>query len=132
MGTLINGIKEIFASASQNSPTNIPTCASDGTPNGNITIANLASVLGGKSTELYNGVDFDTLVDGKNYFGYGTVFANSSNTPNTTAGTFKLFVNKDTSESYIIQTCFMYSGKIFVRTRNNEGIWISWHTIAID
>lgn len=50
MGTLINGIKEIFASASQTSPTNIPTCAADGTPNGNITIANLASVLG----EYYN------------------------------------------------------------------------------
>lgn len=46
MGTLINALKEIFSGSSQTSPTNIPTCASDGTPNGNITIANLASALG--------------------------------------------------------------------------------------
>lgn len=131
MGTLVNGIKEIFATA-KTTGSNVMLCGNDGTPDGHMTMDNLASVLGGKSTELYSGVDFDTLVDGKNYFGYGSVFANSSNTPNTTAGTFKLFVNKDTSEDYIIQTCFMYSGKIFVRTRNNEGFWISWHTIAID
>lgn len=71
MGTLINGIKEIFASASQNSPTNIPTCASDGTPNGNITIANLASVLG--VPKDYGRVDdtsfnIDTLINTKHEF----------------------------------------------------------------
>ena len=43
--TLQNGLKSLFGT-SQTTATNIPTCAGDGTPAGNISVANLASVLG--------------------------------------------------------------------------------------
>lgn len=47
MGTLANGIKDIF-STSQTTATHLPVCASDGTPQGRISVGDLASVLGGK------------------------------------------------------------------------------------
>lgn len=87
MGTLINGIKEIFASASQTSPTNIPTCAADGTPNGNITIANLASVLG---VQLIKGSNPSRDYNEVFTTGYYRASNNNGDTnlPNTTNGFF--------------------------------------------
>lgn len=46
MGTLVNGIKEIFATA-KTTGSNVMLCGNDGTPDGHMTMANLASVLGG-------------------------------------------------------------------------------------
>ena len=45
MGTLVNGIKEIFATA-KTTGSNVMLCGNDGTPDGHMTMANLASVLG--------------------------------------------------------------------------------------
>lgn len=46
MGTLAEGIKEIFATA-KTTGSNVMLCGNDGTPDGHMTMANLASVLGG-------------------------------------------------------------------------------------
>lgn len=46
MGTLVNGIKEIFATA-KTTGSNVMLCGNDGTPDGHMTMDNLASVLGG-------------------------------------------------------------------------------------
>lgn len=48
--TLSNGLKALFGT-SQSTATNIPTCAADGTPAGNISVANLASVLGVETSD---------------------------------------------------------------------------------
>lgn len=45
MGTLTAGIKEIFSSA-KTTGSNVMLCGNDGTPDGHITMANLANVLG--------------------------------------------------------------------------------------
>lgn len=45
MGTLVNGIKEIFATA-KTTGSNVMLCGNDGTPDGHMTMDNLASVLG--------------------------------------------------------------------------------------
>jgi len=46
MGTLAAGIKEIFATA-KTTGSNVMLCGNDGTPDGHMTMENLASVLGG-------------------------------------------------------------------------------------
>lgn len=46
MGTLVAGIKEIFSPA-KTTGTNVMLSGNDGTPDGHITMSNLASVLGG-------------------------------------------------------------------------------------
>ena len=45
MGTLVNGIKEIFATA-KTTGSNVMLCGNDGTPDGHMAMANLAGVLG--------------------------------------------------------------------------------------
>ena len=45
MGTLAEGIKEIFATA-KTTGSNVMLCGNDGTPDGHMTMDNLASVLG--------------------------------------------------------------------------------------
>ena len=45
MGTLTAGIKEIFSSA-KTTGTNVMLCGNDGTPDGHMTMDNLANVLG--------------------------------------------------------------------------------------
>lgn len=47
MGTLVNGIKEIFATAKTNG-SNVMLCGNDGTPDGHMTMDSLANALGGK------------------------------------------------------------------------------------
>lgn len=66
MGTLAAGIKEIFATA-KTTGSNVMLCGNDGTPDGHMTMANLASVLGALSPlsdidQNYT-PDFDTLFD---------------------------------------------------------------------
>lgn len=46
MGTLVNGIKEIFATE-KTTGYNVMLCGNDGTPDGHMTMDNLASTLGG-------------------------------------------------------------------------------------
>ena len=58
MGTLAAGIKEIFATA-KTTGSNVMLCGNDGTPDGHMTMANLASVLG-VVNKTYN---FDITVE---------------------------------------------------------------------
>ena len=86
MGTLIDGMKEIFASANQTNPAKIPTCANDGTPNGSITPANLATLvkadrkiefidMGLPSGRLWasKNIGAETITDYGAYFSWGNV-----------------------------------------------------------
>lgn len=52
MGTLTAGIKEIFSSA-KTTGSNVMLCGNDGTPDGHITMQNLASVLGVTIDQIY-------------------------------------------------------------------------------
>lgn len=56
MGTLAAGIKEIFATA-KTTGSNVMLCGNDGTPDGHMTMANLASVLGGLNTSISANID---------------------------------------------------------------------------
>lgn len=61
MGTLAEGIKEIFATA-KTTGSNVMLCGNDGTPDGHMTMANLASVLGGLEAQPWEGGSFENLL----------------------------------------------------------------------
>lgn len=66
MGTLAEGIKEIFATA-KTTGSNVMLCGNDGNPDGHMTMANLASVLGELPGGLYNSLNpfnIDTFYNG--------------------------------------------------------------------
>lgn len=67
MGTLAAGIKEIFATA-KTTGSNVMLCGNDGTPDGHMTIANLASVLGASGSDgRHLQADANTIIEGR-YF----------------------------------------------------------------
>lgn len=76
MGTLVNGIKEIFATA-KTTGSNVMLCGNDGTPDGHMTMANLASALGGtlltRRTRLtdFSLTDLQSAVSDQNLEKYG-------------------------------------------------------------
>lgn len=76
MGTLVNGIKEIFATA-KTTGSNVMLCGNDGTPGGHIAMANLASALGGtlltRRTRLtdFSLTDLQSAVADQNLEKYG-------------------------------------------------------------
>lgn len=62
MGTLAAGIKEIFATA-KTTGSNVMLCGNDGTPDGHMTMANLANALGGALLTRHSRLtDFDLNV----------------------------------------------------------------------
>jgi len=70
MGTLVNGIKEIFATA-KTTGSNVMLCGNDGTPDGHMTMANLASVLGEQFAGAWTGGSFENmanLTDGRRVY----------------------------------------------------------------
>lgn len=76
MGTLVNGIKEIFATA-KTTGSNVMLCGNDGTPDGHMAMANLASALGGtlltRRTRLtdFSLTDLQSAVADQNLEKYG-------------------------------------------------------------
>lgn len=76
MGTLVNGIKEIFATA-KTTGSNVMLCGNDGTPDGHMTMTNLASALGGtlltRRTRLtdFSLTDLQSAVADQNLEKYG-------------------------------------------------------------
>lgn len=76
MGTLAAGIKEIFATANTTG-SNVMLCGNDGTPDGHMTMANLASALGGtlltRRTRLtdFSLTDLQSAVADQNLEKYG-------------------------------------------------------------
>lgn len=123
MGTLINGIKEIFASASQTSPTNIPTCAADGTPNGNITIANLASVLG-------ETIDYGEGNANNMRGGWHMCFNNVTNLPQN-AGAYGLLLTIAYATTMKVQ--YYHDTNDLLWSRQYSGSqWNAWHQTSTD
>lgn len=125
MGTLVNGIKEIFAT-SQTTATHLPVCASDGTPQGRISVGDLVSVLGGMKYKDVAGLDMNDVTTTGAY-------STSSTTQNqpTTYATIIVY----NSGGNIVQTAYNIYGSeygstphIWSRIRVN-GTWASWISI---
>lgn len=126
MGTLVNGIKEIFATA-KTTGSNVMLCGNDGTPDGHMTMANLASVLG----VIYHGGALDESADNKKsdsvYFVYGDT---SKNTP-TGHGVLVTLVSS-LSGSYgssISQQFFDNSDGGYYTRIANSGVWGEWQSV---
>lgn len=126
MGTLAEGIKEIFATA-KTTGSNVMLCGNDGTPDGHITMANLASVLGA----IYHGGYLDESADNKQsdsvYFVYGDT---SKNTP--TGHGVLVTLGSSLSGNYgpsISQQFFdNVNGGYYTRIANS-GVWGEWESV---
>lgn len=126
MGTLAEGIKEIFATA-KNTGSNVMLCGNDGTPDGHITMANLAIVLG-----VLGDMNNDTLLSlpthdandavyGVQYWCKGT----ETNIPNNDEGILLSFKG-----AWAIQI-FANKTSAYVREYYYSS-WGSWQQIALD
>ena len=126
MGTLAEGIKEIFATA-KTTGSNVMLCGNDGTPDGHMTMDNLASVLG-ETIKLHNTDSLDDIVGNGIYdieLSQGNPFGKSSNAI--------MIVSKVKAPAYnglIMQRA--YRNNIYkMRWKWTSG-WTSWHDIGID
>ena len=126
--TLSNGLKALFGT-SQSTATNIPTCAADGTPAGNISVANLASVLGVGTME-YNTALADCNAPQK-YVQYVTV--NTANIPDSLVDSGYLINISPLPESspdygfYSFQLLYAYTnGNYYIRCSRRVSGGISW------
>lgn len=131
MGTLAEGIKEMFATA-KTTGSNVMLCGNDGTPDGHMTLANLASVLG----ESYNIValqNIDNITTPGIYYLNGT---SSSQQDTDDSILFVYFAQpKDVTEERItIQERIAkgdFAGKI-IRHKYGSNSWTSWQHISVD
>lgn len=129
MGTLANGIKEIFATA-KTTGSNVMLCGNDGTPDGHMTMSNLASVLGGlyPHGNTYSD-DMNLLVDTGIYFcWYGANFADY-NAP--WRGNTQVQVMK-TDDDKIIQVFYNYYDGLRMFWRYKHIYWHEWAEITED
>lgn len=127
MGTLVNGIKEIFAT-SQSTATHVPVCASDGTPQGRISVGDLASVLGGikPNGHIQSG-------DADNYSTTGAFSLNvpdyeSAHLPCRYGVLIVVKVGNNTGNTTIQLVCESASDNVYFRLKSNT--WSSWSLVA--
>lgn len=128
MGTLAEGIKEIFATA-KTSGSNVMLCGNDGTPDGHIDMANLASVLGvGINTSE---TDFNNLVN-PGVYNIGNC-SSMANHPTGSNDTCILLVYKS-SGGLIQLLCGLYNNQLFKRTKYNNKYnnWREWESVSAD
>lgn len=130
MGTLVNGIKEIFATA-KTTGSNVILCGNDGTPDGHMTMANLASVLGvtmlsGKLVDVSNqDENYWNSICGDNYIGkivtgYNTTKGGSMVSIGTSGYTIQIFKSYNASKTEI--------RNYYIDTL----AWNDWCEIALD
>lgn len=124
MGTLANGIKEVFATA-KTTGTNVMMCGNDGTPDGHITMANLASVIGAEGMTVLSGAnrDPDTIIKAG---AYQCTTWDTTKTP-ASSGVLYLPYWKDgfwRFEYFVGST----NGQLFYR-RGTSSAWQSWTQI---
>lgn len=130
MGALVNGIKDIF-STSQTTATHLPVCASDGTPQGRISVGELANVLG--ATKSVEQITQTTNVDNIKYSCCAGIVCSSQNSTLPNGVLYGMFVCNPTQGAY---TCFQtvyqtYGGNnIYVRVfKSNEQEWSEWMVV---
>ena len=131
MGTLVNGIKEIFATE-KTTGSNIMLCGNDGTPDGHMTMDNLASVLGIQTVSLQRGTDLDSLRTPNKYTcSDGPTSGTILNKPSNVLYGFLLEVKPCTNDtSNVVQILWADGGRMFSRTYDNG--WSNWLTYSYD
>jgi hypothetical protein len=128
MGTLAAGIKEIFATA-KTTGSNVMLCGNDGTPDGHMTMANLASVLGGLylTKGLVENVDANDIKEN----GFYRIYLNVTHLPEGMNEGF-LCVQTSIDGSTLTQFCISSDGtKMYERTYW-YGSWGSWQRVSFN
>lgn len=124
MGTLAAGIKEIFATA-KTTGSNVMICGNDGTPDGHMTMANLASVLGVPIRTTFS--DLDNAPTGI----WNLVGGTYQNAPSGASIGGILFCNKSTESTTQLYVETVYNNfKGFARTRWYNNDWSPWEEIS--
>ena len=134
MGTLAEGIKEIFATA-KTTGSNVMLCGNDGTPDGHMTMANLASVL--RVPKDYGRVDdvsfnIDTLINTTHEFSileFGSSHTIGGTIPSGIAGWATLLTICPDVEG--TQYLFDATQRLFVRKSDNGAIG-QWNEVGIN
>lgn len=129
MGTLAEGIKEIFGTTKQ-SGTNVMLCGNDGTPDGHMTMANLASVLGGLQ---YKGNARDNDLNNLETGLYTLEGAENIISGSTIYGTLIVVKGAPTSLNHmgVFQIVYDINGKgVFYREQWVVGTWNTWKKIT--
>ena len=131
MGTLAEGIKEIFATA-KTTGSNVMLCGNDGTPDGHMTMDNLASVLGIQTVSLQRGTDLDSLRTPNKYTcSDGSTSGTILNKPSNVLYGFLLEVKPcPNAPSTVVQILWADGGRMFSRTYDNG--WSNWLTYSYD
>ena len=125
MGTLAAGIKEIFATA-KTTGSNVMLCGNDGTPDGHMTMANLASVLGDNNyIVLAAGTDFNDIEYNGVCLLNGLTFVNA---PQSGEMRGLMFATKhEPARSQIVVTC--YPNCIMYKRSYWNGYWQNWEMV---
>lgn len=128
MGTLAEGIKEIFATA-KTTGSNVMLCGNDGTPDGHMTMSNLASVLG---VSQYSSIsDFNNATTKGVFTAWGT----PANAPINDTRLWVVRVERYVQNaSYgISQMAYCADdNKMFYRISNISTTWGDWKEISTD
>lgn len=125
MGTLAAGIKDIFSTA-KTTGTNVMLSGNDGTPDGHITMANLASVLG---VDIHNPPLTDLNMDEKRNV-FGVVEPSTLNTPYAGYGIVSHLSSGQTS--YCTQLVFMHTPTSGLYIRYKWNVWTAWQKIELN
>ena len=121
--TLSNALKAVFGT-SQTTATNIPVCAADGTPGGNISVANLASVLGG----LYGGnIGATTDINDVKTTGFYLCNGDAPHLPSLATYLLEVIVHG----SVLVQKAYKpEGGDVYIREYRNS--WNDWVKVALN
>lgn len=136
MGYILDSIKALFTKNTTNaasvSGARVPIMSADGTPIGNDSLANLASVLGALTQKGTLGVDCDTLYDIGVYNVGSSTAAERFHTP-TNYGTLMVMSSTNDASSYIVQVFIeRVNGnfRVFIRTGNRSNGYYAWKKLA--
>ena len=132
MGTFLNAVKNLINSLTAKTGSTASTADmvqlhdANGTPNGKISLADLASVLGGIRTGLASGEDLNNYTaEGKYRIVTDSIAQSLQNCPTRTA--FILNVYNGTNSS--VQQVIPFNGNLIYmrRYQKSSGSWRAWY-----
>lgn len=132
MGTFLNAVKNLINSLTAKTGSTASTADmvqlhdANGTPNGKISLADLASVLGGIRTSLANGADLDGLIDEGKYRAPTDAIAQSCLNSPTRSG---FILNVYNGHNSVVQQVIPFNiGTTYMRRyQRSQGSWTSWY-----
>lgn len=137
MGTLAAGIKDIFSTA-KTTGTNVMLSTNDGTPDGHMTMENLASVLGVptslKNLKPMSGGDLNNIKDAGYYMFDGTV-ANRPTETSAWNAFFLAVIHENAGNQNMCTQIYISSakGSMFKRSFTySQGAWQDWQEFAFN